>query len=173
MADIIELDPQRDPVAVKQLVAEMLALLRGEMAFYLSTLDDDGYPDTRAMLNLRCVKMYPGLVPLFAAHERDLMLLFTTNAASTKFRQLEKDPRASIYVCRTNEFHGLRFLGEVEIVRDQAFREQVWQPGWEKYYPGGPRSEDYVVMRMYPRVAKYYHALRCRELRLPLPEAAQ
>lgn len=173
MADILELDPQCDPAAVTQLLADMLTLLRSEMAFYLSTLDDEGYPDTRAILNLRYVKMYPGLVPLFAGHDHDMMLLFTTNASSTKFRQLEKDPRASIYVCRSNEFHGLRFLGEVEIVRDQAFREQVWQPGWEQYYPGGPRSEDYVVMRMVPRIAKYYHALRCRELRLPLPEAAK
>jgi general stress protein 26 len=49
--------------------------------------------------------------------------------------------------------------GEMAVVTDRSEKEQVWQKGWEMYYPGGVHDPDHTVLRLRPMAAKYYHQL--------------
>jgi general stress protein 26 len=134
-------------------------LLETAEAGIVTTIDQDGFPQTRAMFNLRRKEQFPGLSDLFVTHRDDFTVYFTTNTSSPKIGQIVKNPKVSVYYCRPSEFRGLMLSGEMEIVTERAEKEKVWQEGWRMYYPGGVHDPDHTVLRLSPKTAKYYHAL--------------
>lgn len=137
-----------------------LDLLETAEAAYVSTIAPDGYPQIRAMFNLRRKEQFPGLEELFRKHSEDYLVYFTTNTSSPKIAHIRKNPKAAVYYCRAGEFRGLMLSGEFEIVSDRAEKGRVWQKGWEMYYPGGVHDPDHTVLRLRPMTAKYYHQLQ-------------
>lgn len=128
-----------------------VALVGEAQVAYVTTMGADGYPHTRAMFNLRRREQFPNQAHLFADHQDDLEVIFSTNTSSTKVRQIKADPRVSIYYCNPGQFHGLMLNGDIEIVDDAALRHAIWNEGWERYYPGGPDDPDHTVLRLRPR----------------------
>lgn len=129
-------------------------LMETSEAVYLTTIGEDGYPYTRAMLNLRNKRHYPAQARLFAPHQDDLMVYFTTNTSSSKIRQIKSNPRVSAYYCDPAKFHGLMLSGDIEVVDDSKIRQAIWNEGWERYYPSGPDDPDHTVLRLCPRSAQ-------------------
>ena len=136
-----------------------LELMEIAEAAYVTTIDKDGFPYTRAMFNLRRKEQFPGLYELFKKHQEDFLVYLTTNTSSSKIAHIKKNPKVSIYYCKPSEWRGLMLGGEVEIVTDKAIKEPIWQGGWEMYYPGGPHDPDHTVLCLHPIFAKYYHQL--------------
>ena len=134
-------------------------LLETAEAAIVTTIDQEGFPQTRAMFNLRRKEQFPGLVTLFAGHRDDFVIYFTTNTSSPKIVQIAKNAKVSVYYCRPGEFRGLMLSGEMEIVTEREEKEKVWNEGWQMYYPGGVHDPDHTVLRLRPKTAKYYHAL--------------
>lgn len=137
-----------------------LELLETAEAAIVTTIDPDGFPQTRAMFNLRRKGQFPGLAGLFKKHQDDFLVYFTTNTSSPKTAQIRVNPRVSVYYHKPSEFRGLMLSGEMEIVMDGKEKESVWEPGWEMYYPGGVHDPDHTVLRLVPLTAKYYHQLQ-------------
>lgn len=133
-------------------------LLQLADAAYVTTVNQQGFPETRAMFNLRRTEQFPGLTAFFAG-EDDFTVYLTTNTSSRKIAQLADNARTSVYYCRTEDWRGLNLIGEMTIVNDRAVRERLWQKGWELYYPAGPDDPDYCVLMMKPTEARYYHQL--------------
>ncbi len=131
-----------------------LELLEAADAAYVTTIDTDGYPQTRCMFNLRNKKQFPKLAGVFRDHREDFMILFSTNTSSEKITQIKANSAVCIYYCAPNDFHGLMLAGNIEILNDPGIRETVWQDGWERYYPKGPDDPDHTVLRLYPKKAK-------------------
>lgn len=136
-----------------------IGLMEIAEAAYVTTIDHDGFPQTRAMFNLRRKEQFPGLAALFKDHRDDFLVYLTTNTSSPKIAHIKKNPKVSIYYCKPSEFRGLMLSGEIEIVTERAEKENVWQKGWEMYYPGGVNDPDHTVLRLRPRKAKHYHQL--------------
>ena len=134
-----------------------IELMREAECLVLSTIDEEGYPQARAIFNLRNVKQFPDLKPVFAGHDDDLLIFIGTNTSSEKIRQIRRNPRASVFFCKPREFHGLMLSGAFEFVEDQAIKNRLWQDGWERYYPYGPTDPDYTVIRMIPRMGKGWY----------------
>ncbi len=135
-------------------------LIAAVPAAYLTTFNPGvGFPETRAMLNLRNPALYPGLAPFFAGFGADLGTYFSTNTSSPKVGQLATDPKVCVYYCQPSEWHGLTLQGRLEPVADPALKAALWQPGWEIYYPLGADDPDYTVLRFRPVRAKFYHQL--------------
>ena len=128
-------------------------------AAYLTTIDRDGFPQTRAMFNLRRKEQFPGLSELFNKHQDDFLIYFTTNTSSSKMVQIKTNPKVSIYYCKPNEWRGLMLSGEIEIVTDKEIKETIWQEGWEMYYPKGVHDPDHTILCLRPIIARYYHQL--------------
>jgi general stress protein 26 len=124
-----------------------------DMAF-LTTLGDDGYPHTRAMFNLRNPSWFPNQEAVFAPHDRDLMLVLTTNASSAKVRHLRRDPRMAVYFCHPTRYEGLLLTGDGELCDSPEVRRAIWNEGWERYYPGGAEDPDHMAIRLFPRRAE-------------------
>jgi general stress protein 26 len=137
-----------------------LQLMETSWAVYFTTIDVNGFPQTRAMDNLRNKERFPKLAGLFKNHDDDFWSLFDTNTSSAKMDQIKKNPAVSVYYCEPREFRGLMLGGFMEIVTDLELKKAIWQDYWTMYYPKGVDDPDYTVLSLYPRVAKYYHQLK-------------
>ena len=139
-----------------ELRATCIELMATADVVYLTTLESDGYPRIRAMLNLRNRSQYPNHVHLYEGHDEDFMVYISTNTSSRKRKDIESSPRIGLYYCRPAEFFGMSLVGDVEIVEDAAIKEAVWADGWERYYPttGQPDDPDYTLLRLYPKDAR-------------------
>lgn len=119
---------------------------------YLTTLKEDGVPETRAMLNLYNREQYPALKNIlpFPPYE----IYFTTNTSSEKIEQIEHNSKSCAYFIIESEWEGIMLNGEIEIVMDMGIKEAIWQDEWVKYYPGNNRYQnvDYSILKL---TAKY------------------
>lgn len=135
------------------------ALMEVAEVAIVTTMDGDGYPQTRAMFNLRNIATFPSLSPLFANHRDDFTAYFTTNSSSSKVAQIRINPAVSVYYCCPAQWRGLMLGGRMAIVTDSGVKNALWQQGWEMYYPGGADDPDHTVLCLQPTVATYYHQL--------------
>ncbi len=93
-------------------------LIKKAVAAYLTTIDPEGYPSTRAMFNLKNSRQFPELVDFMSKHN-ELTLFFTTNTSSDKIKHIMNNPKVSVYYCDTELYQGFMCQGEIEIVRDK------------------------------------------------------
>lgn len=156
-----------EPATFAEVVPEHLELIRTLPVAYLSTVGVDGFPQTRAVFNLRCLDRFPNLAPLYAADERDFVVYTTTNTSSRKMEEIRLDPSVCLYFCRPEEYLGLMLTGRIEIVTAPEVKQRCWQPGWERYYPLGPTDPDYSILRLRPDRMKGWH--RGRPFAFDLP----
>ena len=152
------------------LLRENLELVNALKIAYLSTVNGEGCPQTRAVFNLRCREAFPGTDALFVGHDLDFLLYFTTNTSSAKMAEIRRHPAVSVYYCRPDEFFGLMLTGRIEVVKDQALKLALWQEGWKRYYPQGREDPDYTVLRLRPSRMKGWH--RGESFGLDLPAAS-
>lgn len=129
-----------------------------EMA-YLTTVQPDGYPNTRALWNLRNRKMFGRLWPFFKEHKEDYLILFGTNTSSNKVAHIRTNPKVSVYYCDPMDYRGLTLSGDAEIEEGMELKEALWDPDWAFYYPKGIEDPDFSVISLKPKKARYYHRL--------------
>ncbi len=144
---------QMNETKAKSLSIQLMEV--AEMA-YLTTIDERGFPQTRAMENLRNKKRFPSLIDLFEAHKGDFRVLFGTHTSSAKVNQIKKNPAVSVYYCRPNEYCGLMLGGLMDVTTDARLKEKVWQPGWKSYYSGGVDDPEFTILSLFPLRANYY-----------------
>lgn len=138
--------------------AEMLGLELiniSELAV-VTTINKEGFPQSRAMFNLRNKTLFPNLAGCFADN---FIIYFTTNTSSSKVEHLRSNNRASIYFCRPDDWRGLNLSGTIAVSNDPDLRKSLWQESWTMYYPGGYSDPDYSVLVFTPYSASYYHQL--------------
>jgi len=110
---------------------------------FISSIDNDGFPNTKAMLPPR-------------RREGIKLFYFTTNTSSMRVRQYRESPRASIYFCDKRFFRGVMLKGTMEVLEDPAFKEMIWRERDTTYYPLGVTDPDYCVLRFTAKNGRYY-----------------
>jgi general stress protein 26 len=128
-------------------------LLETAWPVYLTTVDVKGYPQTRAMFNLRNKKWFPKLVPFFEKGH-DFTIIFSTNTSSAKINDIKINTAASVYYCNPEAWKGVMFGGDIEIIDDVAIKKALWHDDWERYYSKGFNDPDHTVLRINPTIAK-------------------
>jgi general stress protein 26 len=150
----------------KELLDKGLELIKHSSAVFLTTIDTEGFPSTRAMLNLRNPKQFPELVPFMEKFEDGFTLFFTTNTSSIKIKQIMHNPKVSVYYCDTKTWHGLMCQGNIEIVTDKSIKHAMWLDSWKMYYPEGKDSEDYAILKLEPSYIKTYYKFQQEDQKL-------
>ena len=129
-------------------------LVENVKAAFLTTIDEKGYPQTRAMFNLRNKETWPKLIPMFDGHKDDFMIIFTTNTSSTKIPDIKRNAKVSVYYSIPEESRGLMLGGKMQIVEDVELKKSLWHDGWERYYPKGYDDPDHTVLRLVPTIGR-------------------
>jgi len=125
-------------------------LIDAQNVSFISSVDTDGFPNTKAMLPPR---------------KRDGIrtFYFTTNTSSMRVSQYRVDDKACIYFCDNRFFRGVMLKGRMEVLEDTASKEMIWRPGDTMYYPEGVTDPDYCVLRFTAASGRYYSAFRSEE----------
>ena len=142
---------------VKKLSIE---LMESSKAAYLTTIDLHGYPITRAMFNLRNKEQFPEFSGFFEKLGNAFEIYISTNTSSSKIEHMKKNPKISIYYCEPDDFKGVMFNGDVEIIEDLEIKKQIWLDWWTKYYHEGLEDPDYALLRLKPKIANFYYKLQ-------------
>jgi general stress protein 26 len=130
----------------KEAAALGLKLIEKSKICLLGTNGDNGFPNIKAMLNLK--------------HEGLKNIWFSTNTSSRRVQQLKRDKRACVYYVDEKDFIGLMLVGTIEILQDMPSRKMLWSEGAEIYYPRGVADPDYSVLRFTAQWGNYYHKLK-------------
>ncbi|MDR0367952.1 MAG: pyridoxamine 5'-phosphate oxidase family protein, partial [Bacteroidales bacterium] len=88
-----------------------LKVMQTASLVYLTNIDKEGFPSTRAMLNLKNPNEYPGLVAVHEAEENPLTVFLTTNTSSQKFAEIKQNGKACLYYCEPQKFYGVLLQG--------------------------------------------------------------
>lgn len=129
----------------KEKKKEITELVDNAKTAMVSSVDADGYPNTKAVLALH--------------HEGIATHCFSTNLSAKRTQRFLEHPNACVYYCDEANFKGLMLIGDMEVCRDRKHREMLWRDGFEMYYPKGIDDEDYCVLKFTARKANYYHGL--------------
>ncbi len=129
----------------EETVDKALVLVNRSEIAMLGTIDDNGYPNIRAMIKME--------------NEGLKKIWFSTNTSSEKIPQLKANPKACVYFIDLDKWMGLMLIGTMEILQDSESRQRCWREGFEKYYPQGVDDPDYSVLRFTAQWGKYYHSL--------------
>ena len=113
---------------VKELIARMADKLP---IAYISSVDQDGFPWTKAMLKPR-------------KREGIKTFYFTTNTFS------------SVYFCDARGFKGMMLRGTMEVLTDAASKEMIWRKGDTQYYPAGVTDPNYCVLKFTAFDGRFY-----------------
>jgi pyridoxamine 5'-phosphate oxidase len=138
----------------KEIKEMCLNLLENGWPAYVTTVDREGFPQTRAMFNLRNKERFPILKSFFEQLQDDFTLIFTTNTSSTKIKDIESNRAVSVYYCDPETWRGVMFSGLIEIVTDMTIKKSIWHPEWSRYYLSGYDDPDHSVLRLNPTMAK-------------------
>ena len=127
--------------------SEIRALRENSPIAYLASVNEDGYPQIKAMMVLE--------------HASVKVHYFSTNTSSRRVGQFLKNPKASVYYCETGGgFRGALFTGTVEVCTDHNTKALLWDDNSWKYYPKGIDDEDYCVYKFTAETVNYYHGLK-------------
>ncbi|MBS6643889.1 MAG: pyridoxamine 5'-phosphate oxidase family protein [Clostridiaceae bacterium] len=118
-------------------------LIDKQKTAYISSIDEDGFPNIKAMLAPR---FRDGITSFY----------FTTNTSSQKVAHFRANPKACIYFCDKRFFRGVMLKGTVEVLEDQESKEMIWQEGDTMYYPQGVTDPDYCVLKFTAVKGRYY-----------------
>ena len=125
---------------VKSLIAQMADTLP---IAYISSVDDEGFPCTKAMLAPR-------------VREGIKVFYFTTNTFSLRVAHYKANPKASIYCCDAEGFKGMMLRGTMEVLTDAKSKEMIWREGDTEYYPGGVTDPNYCVLKFTATDGRFY-----------------
>ncbi|MCL1852598.1 MAG: pyridoxamine 5'-phosphate oxidase family protein [Peptococcaceae bacterium] len=116
----------------------------------ISSVDIDGFPNTKAMLPPR-------------KREGIKSFWFTTNTSSMRVAQYQDDPKACIYFFDKRFFRGVMLKGIMEVLEDAASKEMIWQEGDTIYYAKGVTDPDYCVLKFTAQSGRYYANFRSED----------
>jgi general stress protein 26 len=143
-----------------------IQVIQTAQVVYLTTIDKEGFPQTRALFNLNNKEQFPNLSFLFKDEEDDFICYFSTNTSSSKMEHIKSNPKVSAYYCLPNEFQGIMLGGLIEIITDGALKKKFWQDGWERYYNEGDEDPDYTILRLSPTFARGWLTPKTFEINL-------
>ena len=136
-------------------VSQALKKLIAEQDFIcFSTINPEGMPEARAMINLANPKLFPKVQGYFA--DESFLAYFSTHTASEKMKHLARQSRSSVYYYNT-KIEGLSLFGETSVVTDKMIKKDFWQDNWTMYYPEGVEDATYTLLRFTPASYKYYN----------------
>ncbi|WP_270170939.1 pyridoxamine 5'-phosphate oxidase family protein [Paenibacillus sp. SYP-B4298] len=134
------------PLSETQAMAGALQLIADSETVIVGSLDQNGYPQMKAMFKRRA--------------EGIKHVWFSTHASSKRTFCFKYNDKASLYVADSGRMAGLLLTGRMELVHDMDMKQALWMDGWEAYYPLGITDPEYTLLRFTAFSGNYYQGLQ-------------
>jgi len=125
-------------------------LIDKQKTAFISSVDADGFPNTKAML-----------APV--KREGIKTLYWHTNSPSIRVAQYRANPKACVYFCDNRFFRGVMLRGTMEVVDCPALKAEIWQDSFAQYYDGGRDGGDFIILKFSAENGRYYHDFKSED----------
>lgn len=127
---------------------KILKFVKAQKVAYISSVDEAGFPNTKAMLSPRKI-------------DGDC-LYFSTNTSSMRVQQYTENPKACVYFAHKGCFiyTGVMLVGKMEVLTDQTTKDEIWRSGDTMYYKKGKTDPDYCVLKFTAQKCRVYRNLK-------------
>ncbi len=114
----------------------------------ISSVDENGFPNTKAMLAPRKIDGND--------------FYFTTNTSSMRVSQYNANEKACIYFYKRGRFSytGVMLVGKMQVLTDQSIKDEIWRMGDTMFYKKGKTDPDYCVLRFTAQKCRVYKDLK-------------
>ena len=99
---------------MKNIVEKVRKLIEKETVSFISSVDEDGYPNTKAML-----------AP--CKTENIKSFYWHTNSSSMRIEQYKNNQKACIYFCDKEDIKGVMLKGTMEVLDNKEIKEELWK----------------------------------------------
>lgn len=137
---------------MEELTQNIINLVDRQEVCFLSFIDENGFPSTRTMLNPR---KRQGIKEFY----------LSTNTKSKKVQALLANPKAGLYFYDRPLYRGIAFAGTVEVLRDQAIKDEVWRDMDIIFYENNT-DPNYCILKFTATSARYYQDYHSTDIQL-------
>jgi general stress protein 26 len=135
---------------MKNIVETVENLIDLQTVGFISSVDEGGYPNTKAMLPP-------------AKREGIKTFYWHTNSPSMRVGQYCNNPKACIYFCDRQSFRGVMLKGTMDVIDDAGIRKAIWKDEYSMYCQGGVDGGDYILLRFTTETGRYYSNFRSED----------
>ena len=118
-------------------------LIEKQSVCFISSVDENGYPNTKAMLP-----------PV--KREGIKVFYWHTNSPSMRIKHYRNNSKACIYFCDKRFFRGVMLKGTMEVVDDIDIKKEIWKDEFTMYYKDGADGDDFIILRFTAETGRYY-----------------
>ena len=132
---------------------KLFKFIKKQKTAFISSVDKNGYPVTRAMLSPREID--------------GNNIYFSTNTSSNKVKQYLENNKACLYFYKRGrlKYQGLSIKGTMEVCTDQPTKDKIWRFGDKLFYKKGVTDPDYCVLKFTAEEAEYYCDFKIENIR--------
>ncbi|HAV24494.1 MAG: hypothetical protein A3H45_15560 [Ignavibacteria bacterium RIFCSPLOWO2_02_FULL_55_14] len=89
--------------------------------------------------------------------EPDLTLWFGASPHSRKAKEVAANSKVTVAVMHPRHGGYASMMGEAKLVTDPEKRRQYWRAHWTDIYPGGPETDQYILIAFTPSKIELMH----------------
>ena len=138
---------------MKNIVEKVSELIEKETVSFISSVDEDGYPNTKAML-APCKK------------EKIKSFYWHTNSSSMRIEQYRNNQKACIYFCDKEDVKGVMLKGTMEILDNKEIKEELWKDEYSIFYVGGKDGGDFIILKFTAENGRYYSSFHSEDFKI-------
>jgi general stress protein 26 len=120
---------------------------------FISSIDEDDYPNTKAMLP-----------PV--KREGIKTFYWHTNSPSMRVKQYKNNPKSCIYFCDKRFFRGVMLKGRMEVLDGKEVRQEIWKDEFSIYYKNGVDGGDFIILRFTAESGRYYSNFKSEDFEI-------
>jgi len=125
-----------ETMTVDSLLEITRATIKAAEFCFLVTLSESGQPNARLMQPFE--------------PEADLTIWFGTSPKTRKVQEIQRDNRVTLGYEYAPEGAYVTLIGTAQIEDDISKRRQYWRESFADFWPSGPESDDYVLIKFVP-----------------------
>ncbi len=121
----------------------ILEFVKRQKTSIISSVDEDGYPWSRALIQPRCIE--------------GNNIYFATYTSSNKVKHYRNNSKSSIYFFeKGKDFQGVMIKGKMEVLLDQEIKEKFWLPFYKRFYKYGVKDPEYCILKFTCSEAEWF-----------------
>ena len=110
-----------------------LSLVESSEAAMLATLNEEGYPEVRALSKITTDGIKEAV--------------FVTRGDSRHAANIRRNPRCCVYFVDAPKYHALSLVGSAEVLCDTELKRKLWRPAFQGLFKNGIEDPEYCVLR--------------------------
>lgn len=138
---------------IKMTKEGIIEFIKRQNTSIISSIDDEGYPWTRALIKPRYVD--------------DKNIYFATYTSSNKVKHYQNNSKASIYFYEKGKnFQGVMIKGTMEVLTDQETKDKFWLPFYKRFYKMGNTDPEYCILKFTYKEAEWFSNYKTETIKM-------